>query len=283
MMKIADPGILEKSSCFFFEPSPLSKQLFFYPTWLGRYYCTSRYYIKRDRYQYMLLIYVSAGKFYCEYRGESYEAERGDILLLDCNEPHYYHARDGLEFSYIHYDGSNAQDITHYIQEQYGWHINKDNNETIADLLNEMLIFYESNGVNSVVDRSAMVYKLLEELLKPSAEEQQSDREINKVIRYIRANIDRQLTLQELADLVNLNPFYFSHYFKRRTEFSPLDYVINVKIDRAKSMLIRTTTPITEIAYSLGYASSTAFSNIFSRRVGQSPRAYRNYHTNRKS
>lgn len=282
-MSKLDPGILENSICHAFAPSPLAKQLFFYPTWLGHYFCTNRYFIRRNRYQYMLLMYVVKGVFNCRYRNHDCQATGGDILLLDCTEPHYYHAQDGLEFMYLHYDGSNSADLTHFIQEQYGWHIQKDNNYKVGNILQDMLIFYQHNGVDNVMERSAQIYRLLEELLRPSAEEKAEDLEIAKVIQYIRANLNQPITLQELASLINLSPFYFSHYFKKRTEFSPMDYVINMKIDYAKGLLIRTNKPIAEIAAAVGYAGTTAFSNIFSKRVGLSPRNYRNYHTNRSS
>ena len=43
------------------------------------------------------IAYIRKGRFRVEYRGEFHVAEAGDVLLLDCIEPHYYHAEDGLE------------------------------------------------------------------------------------------------------------------------------------------------------------------------------------------
>ena len=62
--------------------------------------------MKRDSYPPLLIAYIRKGRFRVEYRGEFNVAEAGDILLLDCIEPHYYHAEDGLEFVYMHFEGS---------------------------------------------------------------------------------------------------------------------------------------------------------------------------------
>ena len=94
-------------------------------------------------------------------------------------------------------------------------------------------------------------------------------------IRYIRDNVGKKITLQELADLSNLSIYYFSHRFKDETGYSPMDYVINSRMDKAKILLIRTSKTITEIAYEVGYGSSGSFINIFSDKVGCSPKIYR--------
>ena len=104
-MKPVDPGILPQSICFSFTPSDIAQELYFYPTWCGHYYCNSNYFIRRPSYPPLLLAYVRQGVFRVEYRGELRRAQHGDVLLLDCSEPHYYQAEDGLEFLYVHFDG----------------------------------------------------------------------------------------------------------------------------------------------------------------------------------
>ena len=63
-----------------------------------------------------------------------------------------------------------------------------------------------------------------------------------------------------------LSASYFAHMFKRRTGFSPADYVINSRIERAKVLLVRTQKPIAEIAEEVGYSTSGSLINLFVRR-----------------
>ena len=70
-------------------------------------------------------------------------------------------------------------------------------------------------------------------------------------------------------------PYYFSHCFKRQSGFSPMEYVINTRIDKAKILLANTSRSVEEIAYEVGYASSGSFINVFVKREGTSPARYR--------
>ena len=120
-MKSVDIGVLPNSICFSFTPPDIARQLYFYPTWCGHYFCSSRYYMKRNSYPPLLVIYVRRGILNVEYRGEKRQAREGDVVLLDCTEPHYYHAENNLEFLYMHYEGSNAHEITQHIINLHGW------------------------------------------------------------------------------------------------------------------------------------------------------------------
>lgn len=84
--------------------------------------------------------------------------------------------------------------------------------------------------------------------------------------------------MNKLAAIAKMSPYYYSHVFKEQTGFSPIEYVINTRLDRAKILLVHTKQPIAEIAYSLGYASSNSFINIFVKKIGVSPTQYRKTH-----
>ena len=86
-MKSVDPGILDQSVCFSFTPPDVARELLFYPTWCGHYFCTENYFMKRDSYPPLLVAFIRKGVFHVQYRGESRRAEEGDVLLLDCMEP----------------------------------------------------------------------------------------------------------------------------------------------------------------------------------------------------
>ena len=87
-MKSVDIGVLERSVCFSFTPSDMARQLYFYPTWCGHYFCTSVYYIRRQSFPPLLIVYVRKGVFQFEYRNARFEAHAGNVVLLDCSEPH---------------------------------------------------------------------------------------------------------------------------------------------------------------------------------------------------
>jgi AraC-like DNA-binding protein len=93
--------------------------------------------------------------------------------------------------------------------------------------------------------------------------------------QYIYAHLESEITLAELADLVHFHPNYFIRFFKKYFGTSPLKYVSNVRIERAKELLKTTALSITEISEQLGYSSAYHFSARFKEAVGYSPRSYR--------
>ena len=103
---------------------------------------------------------------------------------------------------------------------------------------------------------------------------------MNRAVAYIREHVGEEISLQTLADEVNLSVYYFSHCFKSITGRSPMDYVINTRIERAKVLLIRTNLSIEEIAYEVGYASSGSLINLFRKHEGISPNRFRKNYFN---
>ncbi|UWP61217.1 helix-turn-helix transcriptional regulator [Ruminococcus gauvreauii] len=275
-MKSVDPGILDHSICFSFTPSALAEQLYFYMTWCGHYYSTSRYMMKRDYYPPLLVMYIREGIMHVEHMGQKFDAQKGDVVLIDCSNPHYYQAENGLEFTFIHFDGSNSHEIVEHILSVRGPLIRSKNNLLIGNFLYNTVYFYENGGIENMFATSMRIYRLLQmlnDLDDYSTPSEESP--VHIAIRYIRDNVGKKITLQELADLSNLSIYYFSHRFKDETGYSPMDYVINSRMDKAKILLIRTSKTITEIAYEVGYGSSGSFINIFSDKVGCSPKIFR--------
>jgi len=82
------------------------------------------------------------------------------------------------------------------------------------------------------------------------------------------------ISLNDAADLVDLNPVYLSVLFKRETGINFKDYVINVRMDKAKELL-RQGEPINQVAELVGYQDSKYFSRLFARVVGVNPTQYK--------
>lgn len=98
---------------------------------------------------------------------------------------------------------------------------------------------------------------------------------VTKLRHYIRSRIGEEITREELASHVFLNPAYLSRMFKKETGLSLSDAMIQERLQEAKRMLEETEHKITDIAEKVGYASLGSFSNLFKRVVGVTPQQYR--------
>jgi AraC-like DNA-binding protein len=134
--------------------------------------------------------------------------------------------------------------------------------------------FYEDGRTETEFEESLRVYEILRYLHGGSAQDAASASYIDQVTAYINENIGRRITLEELADTASLSSFHFSRRFKRDTGYSPVEYVNRKKLDYAKTLLIRTDWPVTEIAERTGF-SLKGFIKLFSQEEGMPPLAWR--------
>ena len=102
-------------------------------------------------------------------------------------------------------------------------------------------------------------------------------RRIAKVCEYIDQNLDKDLSLAEVAALVNMSESAFSHFFKKRTGLSYINYVNNQRIARACTLLSDTTLSAAEICYDCGFNNKSNFIRIFRKKKNMTPIEYRKF------
>ncbi|MEK5322897.1 AraC family transcriptional regulator [Aeribacillus composti] len=96
-----------------------------------------------------------------------------------------------------------------------------------------------------------------------------------KVKKYIAENYHRDITLNELANIVYVNPYHLAHTFKNEVGISPIQYLIKHRIEVAKTMLLHTNLTIREIASKVGYPNANYFNLLFKKFTGYSPGKFR--------
>ncbi len=97
---------------------------------------------------------------------------------------------------------------------------------------------------------------------------------LRQIVEYINDNLDRNFSLAELAALINMSPSYFSYLFKLSTGYAPHQYVIRLRVERAKKLLLQEKLTIADIAYSLGFAHQSHLNRHFKRLVGVTPKKF---------
>ncbi|TQS75101.1 helix-turn-helix domain-containing protein [Ornithinibacillus gellani] len=95
------------------------------------------------------------------------------------------------------------------------------------------------------------------------------------VKHYINQNFRDNITLDQLAQIGNINKYYLSHCFKEDLGISPIGYLNEVRIREAKNLLETTDYTIAEIATFNGFSSQSFFSQAFKRETGETPSVYR--------
>lgn len=99
---------------------------------------------------------------------------------------------------------------------------------------------------------------------------------LEHAVNYIEANIDQPVSVGDLTRLLGISQAYLYRIFSDQFRMSPKQYILLRKIGQAKQMLAETDMSVTQIAHSVGYADVLAFSRLFARKEGHSPRQFRN-------
>lgn len=102
---------------------------------------------------------------------------------------------------------------------------------------------------------------------------------VKRAKEYIDSNMKQKITLEKIASIVNLSPTYFHKIFTDTLGITPTEYVTNVRIDKAKELLVKTSLPVYEVAIECGYENIPYFSYIFKNRTGAAPGEFRKRHS----
>jgi YesN/AraC family two-component response regulator len=109
-----------------------------------------------------------------------------------------------------------------------------------------------------------------------------SDGGMKSVIDYIERNLKKGISLEDVANHVNISTYYLSKIFKKEMGVNFITYVTDRKMDMAKEMLVNTDIPVLNIALDLAYNEANYFSKAFKKKTGLTPSEYREKYKIRK-
>ena len=101
------------------------------------------------------------------------------------------------------------------------------------------------------------------------------EEKIYKITSYIHAHFSEDLSLESLAKLFYISPYYLSHRFKEITGFNLVNYIQMTRIRNAQQMLLSGKSKITDISIACGFTSFSQFNRTFNKLVGKSPSEFR--------
>lgn len=99
---------------------------------------------------------------------------------------------------------------------------------------------------------------------------------VNKILQQIHINLESHITLEDIANTLNITPQYAASCFKKHMGISLMKYMKKSKIERSKVLLTTTTKSILEIGLTLGFYDQSHFSRTFKSFEGISPSKFRN-------
>jgi AraC-like DNA-binding protein len=231
------------------------------------------------------LLYIThgRGKFVSAHTKET-EIQEGNMFLLFPNEWHNYspNKSTGWDEYWIGFEGAN---IDGRIQNSF---FQKDKAVFNVGIHDEIVQLYKQ-AIEIAQEQKfgfqQMLAGIVNHLLgyaysydkQLSFEESRVSNQINKAKIIMQDNLHTQITPEEIALRLNMSYSWFRRVFKQYTGFSPIAYIIELKIQKAKELLTNTSLSSKEIAFAIGFENADYFCAIFKQKTGKSPIKYRKF------
>lgn len=264
------------------KKNPLTKPLFL--TDIGYYPDAQYHYRERTAGcgQY-ILVYCAGGTGWIEVDSSRRIIKKDQFFIIPAHLPHAYGSDnpDPWTIYWLHFSGEKAGDFAGQTFSLKSLDSGENSRNSRRTRLFEELYQNFSMGYsteNLEYSSICLWYLLGSFNYLPQFERirgvQQHDI-VEKSILFMNENIGRDIELKSLADLCGYSVSHYSMVFKKKTSRSPIEYFINLKIQRACQMLDFTDLSIKEISLELAFEDQFYFSRIFKKVMGVSPFDYR--------
>ena len=205
-----DMGILADSVRYYHDADAFTATNLYHVPHAGSYHCDETYGMQRNYLDICQMLVVDEGELSVTYRGETRTAGPGSLILLDCREPHSYHALTPIRMRWFHFAGSGSTAYTHLILNTHGFILPTGSNAEIEECVRRIMVSVHQNQPNPHII-SLTINKLLVLLVLVLGEKKKSDLEIaiQDSADYMTYNYaDKSLSIEHLSQRAALSTCY---------------------------------------------------------------------------
>lgn len=266
------------------EKDPLSSAA--YITDIGYYPKAEHHFIERKKpiSQYVF-IYCMEGNGWFKINEEEYQVKKNQYFILPSNTPHCYGANENEPWTiyWIHFKGklsgeyasglSRPTEIKPSIYSRISGRI-----DLFEEIYHTLEMGYSKENLLyacSVFHHFLGTLRYLQQYRNAVKNSSDEGDLVTAAIHYMKENIEKKLTLEEMAHHIGYSPSHFSTLFNKRTGYSPVNYFNQLKIQKACHLLDFTDMKINQVCYKTGIDDCYYFSRLFHKVMGMSPREYK--------
>jgi AraC-like DNA-binding protein len=231
------------------------------------------------------ILYITRGKGIFESKpcGKK-KVEEGNIILLFPGVWHRYmpERKIGWKEHWVSFNGQQPEKfMDHGLFSPERAVLDIGLNEEIINLYQQIMERIESEKIGYKEIIAALTYQIMALVHSVEKSKKFIGKEMETLIyksRILMADrIDRKIKFEELAFELGVGYSWFRRMFRQYTSLAPAQYFLQLKLNKAKDLLMSTSLPVKEIAIMTGFDSQFYFSKFFKRRMGMSPQQLREY------
>jgi len=227
------------------------------------------------------LLYVSAGRAFFTFDGNVTEVGAGSLVLYHPGEfqKYTYYREDKTEVYWLHFTGSEVEECLKGLDFERGniCHMGEsaEFKELFLSIIRELQLYrpYYEELLHLFLRQLFVLVR--RRLLEGSKEQRRLRKEMEQAVGYFNENFNQDIQMEAYAADKHMSISWFIRNFKRYVGMPPLQYLISIRMNRAKELLKGTDNTIGEIGTIVGYENPLYFSRVFKNATGFSPREYR--------
>ena len=236
----------------------------------------------RGRLDYQLL-YVVSGKAHFYFDDAERIVTAGHMVLFQPRqEQHYeYFGTDKTEVCWVHFTGSNVKNILRRYDIPLDTPVLYSGASAIYAYLFKEMINELQTCRTGYEELLAMYLRQILILVQRTRQEHRTSinthiqEEMEYARRYFNEHYNEQISIEDYAQSRNMSVSWFQRSFKQIVNYSPMQYILTIRINNAASLLESTDYSMAEISAIVGYDNPLYFSRLFKKQKGVSPSEYR--------
>lgn len=257
-------------------------------TYCGWEYCEPSHRFGPNKRESYVLHIIKEGKGVLEINKNKYELGPGDAFVIPPGKEAWYEADkdDPWSYMWIGFAGIRADECIGSAGFNVRNPVRRINCvEKINEYIDQMLEAYQLSYANEL-KRNGFLNLALSVLIE---DYHQNPEEwggsmvhpypgsvyVKHAMEYITNHYNERLRINELADFIGVNRSYLTSSFKKSIGCSPQEFLVDLRMKKAKSLLKKSDMTVSAVASAVGYADQLAFSKAFKRYCGMSPRMYK--------
>lgn len=228
------------------------------------------------------LLYVAAGKAHFYFDGRERIITKGNMVLFRPGETqiYYLYASEKPETYWVHFTGADVDLLLEYYQMPKNENVfftgtSPDYQWLFRQMIQELQL-QRANYEDLLNMNLRHIFLLINRYLKEGKVigTEMLD-EIERATHYFNENYNQNIVIEEYAAEHLMTPCWFIQNFKRITKYSPMQYIISLRITNAMNLLENTEYNVTQIAATVGYDNIQYFHRLFRKHTGMTPKEYR--------